>query len=79
VPREWAVVRSGVGVPCSPIPCDGLPVPAQDYRGLDGEDFVLAASGRQRGQGGEPQAICRLVADGAGDLPTENGVLVPEH
>ena len=38
-----------------------------------------AASGEQCGQGGEPETIYWLVADGAGDLAAEDGVLVPKH
>jgi hypothetical protein len=46
---------------------------------LDREDLVPAASGEWRGQRGEPEAICWLVADLIGGLAAEDSVLVSEH
>lgn len=66
---------------CAVVPCSGdeSAMPGQDRRGLDREDCVPAASGEQRGQPGEPETICWLVTDLAGDLATEDGILVLEH
>jgi hypothetical protein len=58
---------------------DAWPIRSGGVPGSDGEDLVSVASGEQGGQGGEPETICRLIPEVAGDLAAEDGVLVPEY
>ena len=73
----WASGASSRGV--VPLPGDEPAMPVEQSTGSDWEDLAPARTMYQPGQRGEPEPVCGLVADRAGQLPAKHGVLVPQH
>ncbi len=66
---------------CGVIPpgSDEPAVPGEQGAWGDREDLAPASPGCQPGEGSAPEPVGRLVADRAGNLPAQDGVLVPQH
>ena len=78
---DFACSGRALGLPArrvNPFALDQSAVPGQECRGAHGEDFGPASAGDERGQGGEPEPIGRLIAD-LGDLPAQDDVLMAQH